>query len=426
MSKLSCVSCGVDMPLKERTLSCSCGGLLDVVHDFKTWENRADELKEIFEARRISRQPADQSGVWRFRELVLPDLSDNELVTRNEGNTRQYHFPKTIEWLDGLNVTFKHEGENPTGSFKDRGMTVAMSWAKHTGARHVVCASTGNTSASVASYASLAGIPAVILISEGNTALGKIAQSLAYGALTVQIRGDFDQALRLVLEARKELELTVLNSVNPFRLEGQKTIIWEALASADWQPPDWIVVPGGNLGNTSAFGKALMEAKQLGLIDRVPRLAVIQARGAAPFAAGFAGHWMRETVTADTIATAIRIGNPVNWDKAVRSIKYTNGAVTAVSDQAIMDAKAIVDSDGVGAEPASCATAAGIRQLLDEGVIDKNESVLAVLTGNMLKDPDATVKYHSGTLNRIESFYANKPKVIDPTPEELKRVLDEN
>lgn len=422
-AKLQCVSCGKTFPLTDTSLSCKCGGLLDVVRDLSVWGGRADELKKIFLSRRCSDSPADQSGVWRFRELIMPELKAEDLVTRGEGNTRHYNFRRTGEWLDGMKVSFKHEGENPTGSFKDRGMTVAVSWAVKQGADRVVCASTGNTSASVASYASEAGTPAAILISEGNTALGKIAQSLAYGALTVQIRGDFDQALNLVMESRERLGLTVLNSVNPFRLEGQKSIMFEALETLNWQPPDWIVVPGGNLGNTSAFGKALIEAGEIGLIDRVPRLAVIQASGASPFAKSFADGWKRQALTADTIATAIRIGNPVNWDKAVRSIEWTDGVVIAVDDREIMDAKAMIDSDGVGAEPASCATAAGIRQLLNQGIMSSDQTALAILTGHMLKDPDATVRYHSEDLPEMGSNHVNRPVVIAPSVEELEGVL---
>ncbi|MBU0624955.1 threonine synthase [Patescibacteria group bacterium] len=422
-SQLQCIACQHEYSLDDQRLNCDCGGLLDVVHDLSIWSGRVAELKELFRARRNSDTPADRSGIWRFRELVLPELREDELLTRCEGNTRHYRFAKTSDWLGGFDVIFKHEGENPTGSFKDRGMTVAMSWAKRQKAKYVVCASTGNTAAAVASYASLADIPAIILISEGNTALGKVAQSLAYGALTVKIRGDFDTALKLVLESREQLGLTVLNSVNPFRLEGQKTIIWEALDFLNWEVPDWIVVPGGNLGNTSAFGKALMEAKEIGLISKVPRLAVIQAAGAAPFAQGFAAGWQHEIVTADTIATAIRIGNPVNWDKAVRSIKFTNGVVTSVTDQEIMDAKAIVDSDGVGAEPASCASAAGLKKLLTTGLIKPEERAVAILTGHLLKDPAATVGYHSGTLDKLESPLANQPVVIDPTLEALALAL---
>jgi threonine synthase len=302
-------------------------------------------------------------------------------------------------------------------------MTAAVSWAKANGAKRVVCASTGNTAAAVASYASLAGLPSAILIPEKATALGKVSQSLAYGATTIKIRGDFDAALRLVMESREKLGLTVLNSVNPFRLEGQKTIVFEALEHLDWNPPDWIVVPGGNLGNTSAFGKALSEALEIGLIDRLPRLAVIQAEGASPFFHSFSDGWRPYKMEAETVATAIRIGDPVNRDKAARSVDSTEGIVASVTDSEIMDAKAVVDSDGVGAEPASCASAAGIRKLVAEGVIRPDERVVAILTGHLLKDPDATIKYHSGTLAGIEPGSPNRPLTIDPTAKALEKAL---
>ncbi|MBI4458010.1 threonine synthase, partial [Candidatus Uhrbacteria bacterium] len=299
-----------------------------------------------------------------------------------------------------------------------------VSWAKKRGAKIVACASTGNTSASVASYAAAAGLPAMILVAEGKTAIGKISQSLAYGAKTVMIRGDFDAAMALVMQARQRLGLALMNSVNPFRLEGQKTIIWEALEQLDWDPPDWIVVPGGNLGNASAFGKALREAFDLGLIRKVPRLAVIQAAGADPFCTAFENVWAAMTpVKADTLATAIRIGNPVNYQKAVRAIKYTQGVVARVADQEIMDAKAVLDSDGVGAEPASCATVAGIKKLVAEHKIRQHERVLGILTGNLLKDADATVGYHRQTLAGITASRANAEVVIDPTIDELEKVL---
>lgn len=424
-SHLSCVLCKKSYALEDDRVACDCGGLLDVSHDISAAKALgAASYKALFAARRAGPQSdADRSGVWRFRELVLPQLDPTAIVTRGEGNTRLYRFSKTNAWLGSDNVVFKHEGENPTGSFKDRGLTVAMSWAKARGAKFVACASTGNTSAAVASYASLAGIPSVILISEKSTALGKISQSLAYGAITVKIRGDFDTAMKLVMEARQPLGLTVLNSVNPFRLEGQKTIIWEALEQLHWEAPDWIVVPGGNLGNTSAFGKALHEAMEIGLIDKMPRIAVIQAAGAAPFHESAGQNWSKVTVSADTIATAIKIGDPVNFDKAVRTMRWTNGVTAKVTDQEIMDAKAIVDSDGVGAEPASCASAAGLKQLLVSGVIKKEEKVLAILTGHFLKDPDATIGYHAGTLPGYAYPHANGPIVIDPTLEALAVVL---
>ncbi|MEK9152524.1 MAG: threonine synthase [Patescibacteria group bacterium] len=426
-STLVCVLCQKIYPLDDDRIACDCSGLLEVRHDFLHIISGGfgHHLRHLFSGRRENPQgPADKSGIWRFRELVLPGLAETEMVTRGEGNTRIYRFERTDRYTGCHQTFYKHEGENPTGSFKDRGMTVAVSWAKKRGAKLVACASTGNTSASVASYAAAAGIPAVILVAEGKTAVGKISQSLAYGAKTVMIRGDFDAAMHLVLDSRRRLGLSVMNSVNAFRLEGQKTIIWEALEQLDWDPPDWIVVPGGNLGNTSAFGKALREAFELGMICKVPRLAVIQAAGADPFCTAYENNWAKlSPVKADTLATAIRIGEPVNYEKAVRAIKYTQGLVTRVSDQEIMDAKAVLDSDGVGAEPASCATVAGLKKLVAERNILPHERVLAILTGNLLKDSEATVGYHRQTLPGITAGRPNAEVVIDPTIEELEKVL---
>jgi threonine synthase len=426
-SHLSCVLCNATYALDDR-YACDCGGLLDVVHDLSAVRYRGDSLRSMFELRRwFHHDRGDRSGVWRFRELVLPDLDGAEFVTRFEGNTRLYgpeEFARTHRWLRGPQTFFKHEGENPTGSFKDRGMTVAMSWAKKRGAKVVACASTGNTSASVASYAALADIPSVILISEHGTALGKVAQSLAYGAKTVKVRGDFDAALQLLLASRERLGLTVMNSVNPVRLEGQKTIILEALEQLGWRAPDWIVVPAGNLGNASAFGKAVKEAVALGLIAKAPRIAMVQAAGANPLWLAQQDGWRQKIVRADTIATAIKIGAPVNFDKAVRTIRETDGVVVQVTDQEIMDAKAVLDADGVGAEPASCASAAGLKKLVDVGLVKRDDLVLAVLTGHMLKDPDATIGYHSSSLKGLVSPRANAPVTIDPTVEAFEKVIE--
>lgn len=423
-SHLECVLCKDTYRLDEDRLACWCGGLLSVRHDLAPFKQVGAQVSHLFSGRKANpRSAADRSGVWRFRELVLPQLAESEIVTRGEGNTRLYVFERTNRWLGLDGAVFKHEGENPTGSFKDRGLTAAVSWAKKCGAKIVACASTGNTSAAVASYASMAGLPAIILIPDGQTALGKISQSLAYGAKTLKVRGDFDAALKLVLAARQRIGVTVLNSVNPFRLEGQKTIIWELLEQLDWNPPDWIVVPGGNLGNASAFGKALEEALEIGLIRKVPRLAVIQASGANPFYRSSLDGWRRQTVSASTIATAIRIGDPVNFHKAVKAIRFTQGAVAEVTDDEIMEAKAVIDSDGVGAEPASCAAAAGIKKLAAQGLIAKSARVAAILTGHMLKDPDATVNYHGRNLPGITPAAANAPVVIDPTLEALERAL---
>jgi threonine synthase len=316
-------------------------------------------------------------------------------------------------------LLLKHEGYNPTGSLKDRGMTVGTPQAVRTGATAVACASTGNTSASLASYAAQAGIPGLVFVPAGKVAMGKMAQTLAYGAKTLLVKGDFDACLRLVQEASRELGIYLLNSINPWRVEGQKTIVFETLQQLGWDAPDFIVLPAGNLGNTAAFGKALREAKALGLIRRVPRLVSVQAAGAAPFAKGFREDFaQRYTVQAETIATAIRIGDPASWDRAVRAIRETNGIVLSVTDDEIIDAKVRIDAAGVGCEPASAASVAGVKQLVRDGIIRSGDRVVAVLTGHVLKDPGMLVELHQ---QRTDFAQANRPVEIDAT---VKAVAD--
>jgi threonine synthase len=301
-------------------------------------------------------------------------------------------------------------------------MTVALTQAKRSGANAVACASTGNTSASLAAYAALAEIPALVFVPAGQVALGKLTQTLAYGARTLLVRGNFDACLTLARDASDALGVQLLNSINPYRLEGQKSIVFELLEQVGWEPPDWIALPAGNLGNTAAFGKALREALAAGLISRLPRLAAIQAGGAAPFARSFAkGFSERITVEPETVATAIRIGAPASWDRAVRAIRETNGVVAAVSDDEILDAKAVVDAAGVGCEPASAASVAGVRKLRGEGVIAGHERVVAVLTGHLLKDPGTIVRYHQET--EPPPSRANRPVEIEPRLDEVERVL---
>jgi len=339
---------------------------------------RRSARRSLFDERRASRKTIDQSGVWRFREGVL-EIDEAKILTHPEGATRMYE-------RDGL--FFKHEGENPTGSFKDRGMTVAITQAKRIGARAVACASTGNTSASLAAYAAQARIPAIVFVPSGKVAAGKLAQTLAYGALCLKVRGDFDAAMRLVLEASQRLGIYLVNSINPFRIEGQKTIVWELLQDLEWNPPDWIVAPAGNLGNTSAFGKALVEARDAGWISRTPRLAAIQATGANPFYRSFSEKFARRhRVRPETIASAIRIGDPVSYEKAVAAVRATNGVVEEVTDDELMTAKHDIDTMGIGCEPASATTLAGVRKLRKAGLMRDSERVVCVLTGHLLKDP---------------------------------------
>jgi threonine synthase len=368
---LQCIACGRQYDALEVRYTCDCGNLLSV-------ERKAFNDRNTFDDRLTSRAPIDRSGVWRFREWVL---NVERAVTHPEGATRLYE-------RNGL--LFKHEGENPTGSFKDRGMTVAVTQAVRVKATAVACASTGNTSASLAAYAAQAGLRAIVFVPAGKVASGKLAQTLAYGATALAIRGDFDAAMRLVREACDAHGIYLVNSINPFRIEGQKTIIWELLQDLQWEAPDWIVVPAGNLGNTSAFGKALREAHANGWIDRMPRLASIQAEGANPFFRSWAEQFRtRHRMSAETIASAIRIGDPVSHDKAVRAIHETNGVVEQVTDAEIMAAKREIDRLGIGCEPASAATLAGVKKLRAAGVMREEERTVCVLTGNILKDPEA-------------------------------------
>jgi len=415
-----CASCGYETSESDSHTRCPrCQGLLELHHA----ETPADgpALARLFDERLGVRTGPYASGVWRFREVVLPAAS-GDVVSYPEGNTPLLHRAAVSEWAAVAGLLLKHEGLNPTGSFKDRGMTVGVTQARRAGATAVACASTGNTGASLAAYAALAGLPALVIVPQGQIAVGKLAQALAYGARTLVVRANFDRCLELADEASQKLGVYLLNSINPFRLEGQKTIVLELLQQLGWEPPDWIVVPAGNLGNTAAFGKALGEARRWGLIGRVPRLGAVQASGAAPFAAGFReGFVKRHRVEPRTLATAINIGNPASWDRAVRAIRETDGAVTDVSDDEILEAKAVVDASGVGCEPASAASVAGVRRLAREGVIRPGERVVAVLTGHVLKDPAAVTRYHVET--EPAPARANRPVEIEPTLEAVSAAL---
>ena len=363
---LRCERCSRSYGGLDVRYRCECGGTLDVAA-----EGSPPVELALFDARRASRLPADRSGVWRFRELVLP-LRPEEVVTRPEGNTNLYDVPDLARYVGLDRLRLKHEGENPTGSFKDRGMCVAVTVARLLGMGSVACASTGNTSASMAAYAARAGMRAFVFIPEGQIAFGKLSQSLAYGARTLQIAGDFDAAMALVELSCARAGAYLVNSVNPFRIEGQKAIAFELLQDLGWEVPDWIVLPGGNLGNSSAIAKGLVELKERGLIGRLPRLAVVQAAGANPLYTAFTtGADLLPVSPARTRATAIQIGNPVSWRKCLRGLRATNGTVEQVTDGEILEAKARVDGTGIGAEPASCATVAGLRKLVARGVVGR-------------------------------------------------------
>lgn len=406
-SILQCIDCGQQYPINEVHYTCeTCGGLLDVIHD---WTQVGPVTHDRFHNRLSTFKAPYNSGVWRYKELIYPFIDETLIVSQPEGNTNLYHLPRVAEWAGVTQLYLKHEGENPTGSFKDRGMTGGVSQARVLGMERVACASTGNTSAALAAYAARAGLEGIIFLQNRQIALGKLAQGLAYGATCVRIDADFDRNLELVREVSERLGIYVLNSVNPFRLEGQKSIMIELMHQLDWKAPDWVVCPGGNLGNSSAFGKALHELFEFGLIDRMPRLAIIQAEGASPLYQAYLNNFEHfEAQKAETIATAIKIGNPVNYKKAVRALKWTDGVVEMVTDQEIMDAKAMIDRSGIGCEPASACSLAGTRKLAESGIIRSGESVVGILTGHILKDPDATIGYHSNTLEDIVANYPNR------------------
>lgn len=413
MNELRCERCGRLYDAGHAGAACECGGLLELVRA-AGWLSGVS--KATFDARLGSRDILDRSGVWRFREAVLPEARSTEIVSHPEGGTHSYSRAALSRWAGIERLTFKHEGENPTASFKDRGMTVAVTQALRGGAKAVCCASTGNTSASLAAYAAQAGLKAVVFVPARKVSAGKLAQTLGYGARCLAIRGDFDSAMKLVQSASADLGLFLVNSINPYRIEGQKTIVWELLQDRAWDPPDWIALPAGNLGNTSAFGRALREAHEAGWISKVPRLAAIQASGANPFYLSYAdGFRERHRVNAETIATAIRIGNPVSYDRARAAIEFTRGIVAQVSDSEILAAKREVDHAGIGCEPASACSLAGARALRAAGIIGADESVVCVLTGHILKDPDAILGAMGGAAGGVVE--------VEPTVEAVAKAL---
>lgn len=422
--------CAARYSISEVLVACPrCGDLLDVAYDWDRAE-LPSSLKELETAWSRRRDPRCYSGVWRFHPL-LPFCDPAQIVTVGEGQTL-FQRADAVGQFAGLrpgHLFLQYEGMNPSGSFKDNGMTAAFTHARMTGARRAACASTGNTSASLAMFSAVTQLMrAIIFIGSGKIAYGKLSQALDYGAMTIQIAGDFDDAMVRVKEVCEELGIYLVNSINPFRLEGQKSIMYRVLEALAWEPPDWIVVPGGNLGNSSAFGKAFAELKSLGLIDRVPRLAVINASGAdtlyqlveerglrwsgghanMQLADDYAAELDAQHKRASTIASAIEINRPVNLRKCLRALEVCDGVVRRVSDQDILDAKAQVGAGGVGCEPASAASVAGTKLLRAEGVISEDERVVCILTGHLLKDPTATVAYHTADQRQFDEVLGSR------------------
>ncbi len=432
--RFRCIGCGNLSDAAGQDFRCGkCGDLLEIT--YPAWnEARHDAatLKADWKSRKLSGNPADSSGVWRFRDL-LPTLDDEaQIITLREGNTPLYELPQCARITGVPRLFAKHQGMNPTGSFKDAGMTVAATFARRAGFRWVACASTGNTSASMAAYAARGGMRSLVLVPEGKISWSKLSQALDYGAVTCQLRTDFDGCLRLLQDLVRQAPVYQLNSINPFRLEGQKTLAFELLEQMDWTPPDHIIVPGGNLGNSSAIGKALLEMQDLGLISRLPKLSVIQAEGANALVRTLreAGGKRLISVSAETRATAIRIGNPASWKKAAHVLEATGGACEQVSEFEIAQAKAEIGAEGIGCEPASAVTLAGLKKLVKQGFVKPDEIAVLVLTGNLLKDPDFTIGFHrgdmSGSIQEAEAAapLRHPPIVLDASLDAVIRTLD--
>jgi threonine synthase len=457
VSQLRCIACGSVNDSARPDFRCSkCGDLLEVF--YPGWAKQPSKLsgdhlasaerrsvaavrpnpaalKALWCDRKTSQLPIDQSGVWRFRELLPALDSTQEPITLREGNTPVYELHRCARIAGIEHLHAKHQGMNPTGSFKDTGMTVAASFARQNGFRWVACASTGNTSASMTAYAARGAMRSLVLIPEGKISWGKLSQALDYGALTCQLRTDFDGCMRVLNEVVQRQPVYLLNSVNPYRIEGQKTAAIELLEQFDWQVPDHVIVPGGNLGNSSAVGKAFLEMKELGLITRLPKLSVIQAQGANPFYRSVREHGGKKLVpvAAETMATAIRIGNPASWKKALRVLEATGGTVEQVSEVEIALAKAEIGADGIGCEPASAVTLAGLKKLVKQGFAKPHESVVLILTGHLLKDPEFTLKFHRGDLFAGTKYEADSallkgqqraPIVLEPDVNAVVRELE--
>ncbi len=420
---LQCIeeNCLYRLPLeKEEHLCPSCGGLFEVKYDFDAFN--PETMRYRWHQRRLSGEPVDRSGVWRFRELIpFFDPTEGRIISLSEGSTPIVGTRRTGRWVGQVHLTIKHQGNNPTGSFKDLGMTACITNAEARGVKLVACASTGNTSSSMAAYAARAGMKALLFVPYKQISAAKLAQAVDFGAVVVEVGDNFDQAFGLLRQIAAEMNLYLVNSINPFRIEGQKTIVAEMLEQRAWRPPDYIVVPGGNLGNASAIGKGLRELKELGFIDKVPRVVVVQAAGTNPFhrMISSGAREISPVENPNTEATAIRIGRPANWKKAMRVLEWSGGFTESVTDAEIFEAKSVLTEDGVGCEPASAATVAGIRKLCKAGKIERHSDIVAVLTGHQLKDTEYVMRHRSGeeaTSRRLR---------VEPNLDALRQALEE-
>ena len=440
-SYLKCVNqkCGKEYPILSTDFKCSCGNLLDV----KYKNSPPSNLKEVFYKRRNPEGSIfNESGVWRFRELLNfceIDTEDLEQCSKNlvsldgsEGRqSKPYHMSKVASFvgIDNERLMLQPEGYNPSGSFKDNGMSAAVTHAKMVNAKKIICASTGNTSASAGMFAANENMECDVYIPEGEISPGKLSQAYQFGTQMIHVKGTFDDAFVKSLNASKESGSYTVNSINPFRIEGQKTIPYRALEFLNWEVPDWIVYPGGALGNTSSCGKCIMELYEWGWIKKIPRIAVINAEGANTLDVLYNGkfedtelRWNKgdpnvelidqyyskmndDGIRPQTKATAIQIGKPANILKGLRALEFTDGVVTSVTDNEMLDGMSIVGLNGFDCEMASGAVPAGVKKLMGEEIIKKDDTVIGILTGRQ-KEPLLPIEYH----NDISNKFARPPK----------------
>lgn len=423
-SQLKCISCG-QIEAKEGSLfRCqTCGDLLEVVHDLDRIKSIFDHPQAFFNKRLSDLKLPYNSGVWRYHELILPELPKASIVSLGEGRTMLYSSASLKRWMDVDSLSIKHEGENPTLSFKDRGMTAGVSWAKHIGVTRIACASTGDTSAAMAAYGAAADLSSLVLLPDNKISAEQLAQPIAYGAKVLALDTDFDGCMRLVRELTEKGEIYLLNSMNPFRIEGQKAIAIETIHQRGWNVPDWFVIPVGNAGNISALGKACSELYQLGIIDRLPRIAGIQIEAANPFYQSYLNKFseQKRLKAKDTLASAIQIGDPVSYKKAKRIIERFDGVVSEVDDQIMMEAKARCDASGINICPNSAVALAGARRLRSEGMIKKTDDVVVIATAHGAKFSSNTISYH---VDEISRPYKNAPIKLSADIETIQRTLN--
>jgi threonine synthase len=386
MTYQECINCGKKYDIDKIIYFCKkCGDLLEIKYDY-------DKINEEISKSNWQNVPL---SVWRYRDF-MPVKDFSKIVSLQEGGTGFHHSRQLSKILGIRQLYVKNEGENPTGSFKDRGMTVGVTKAVELGVKSVICASTGNTSASLAAYAARAGLECTVLIPSGKIAYGKLSQAMIYGAKVIQVKGNFDESLDIVLKlSEKYKSIYLLNSINPFRIEGQKSLGFEICDQLNQKTPDRIIVPVGNAGNISAIWKGLKEFHKLGLLNELPKMTGIQAAGSAPIAQAIkkGSDTIVPVDSPETVATAIRIGAPVSWKKALRAIRESKGTAEIVTDEEILDAqKLLAQKEGLFVEPASASSIAGLKKLIQLGVVDKDEHVVCVTTGHGLKDPDTAIK----------------------------------